>query len=317
MLNSAFQFEWLSSETIEPFKLLAPTGLDQALALRGPLNRWQAPGCHALGVQLLGIPVGLLLLQTRGSIWKRTAEAISLAIAEPFRRRGLATRMIENVVQSCKAAGIRCLSLSYPLAHPFEQAMARLCRPENGWQHAGGTLLYRCRTAEVPAFLESLRPFSRRLWDRHALSCVPYVEISPLQLLKAQLRLRPPGWAIPQMPQRRDSGWGALDPERSQALMQGADLVGWCLCHRISSATHRISIAYVAESLQAQGCLIIPVMQTVDAIARLSPGLPSGQDHAICFGVRVENQPMIRFSERRIRPFSRSTTQTVEMARFT
>lgn len=313
MLSSGFQLEWLTRDTFDTYLLFAPASIDQAPSICCPLRRWQHAGCHALGVSFLGLPIGLLLLQTRGSVLNRSAEVISLAIAESFRRRGLATRLLEATVQACTAAGISLLSLSYPIDNNFAEVMARLCSVEKGWQPTGGTVLYHCSTGDVPAFLNTLRPYSHRLIRRTQLSCVPYMNVTAMQLLKAQLKLRPPKWAVPQLPDARDSGWGTLDPACSQALMQGSELVGWCLCHRISSDAHRISIAYIAESLQSQGHLVIPIIETVNELAKMSEKVSPGMEHSLYFGVRTENKPMVRFSERRIQPHARTTTKTTEM----
>jgi GNAT superfamily N-acetyltransferase len=314
MLNTALRLEWLTTDTLLPYRPLAPAGLDERLGVLGPLRRWQGQGCHALGVNLLGLPLGLLLLQTRGPRWNRTAEAISLAVAERFRRQGMATRLLETALQACRTVGIRSISLSYPVGQATEPAMARLCQQERGWQAVGGTVLYSCRVAEVPAFLASLRPFGERLTSQAQLTCVPYGSLSAMQLLRAQQSLRPPAWAAPPLPRAGTTGWGTLDLERSQGLLDGGALVGWCLCHRISSTAHRITIAYVAESLQSRGCLVLPVMKAVEALVIPTPLVSYGPEHGIRFGVRLDNGPMLRFAERRILPFAQSITQTMEMS---
>lgn len=315
MLNTALRLDWLTAETLLPYRPLAPAGIDAQLEVLGPLRPWQRQGCHALGVNLLGLPLGLLLLQTRGTRWGRTAEVISLAVAERFRRQGLATRLLDTVLQACDAARIRLISLSYPLGQSSEPAMARLCHPARGWQAVGGTVLYSCRVAEVPAFLASLRPFAERLATQAPLTCVAYGSLAGAQLRRAQSRLRPPRWATPPLPKSTASGWGALDLECSQALVLGGAVVGWCLCHRISSTAHRITIAYVAENLQSRGFLVLPVLGAVQALATPTSGVAYGPDHGIRFGVRLDNGPMIRFAERRIQPFAQAITQTTEMAR--
>jgi GNAT superfamily N-acetyltransferase len=311
-LQSGLQLEWLTSQTLDRFRPFLPAGLDGQVHLQGKPRFWQAPGCYGLAVSLLGLPLGLLLVQIRGPFWGRNAEVISLMVAERFRRRGLATWLLDTAQKALAKAGCRELRLSYPKMEEIEPAMLRLCADERGWQAAGGTLLYSCNVGDVPAFLASLSSYNDRLLAAWPLACIAYGDLTEQQLRRSLRRLKPPGWAHPPLPKTTEEGWGQLDPQLSKGLLLGDELVGWCLCHRISGTAHRITVAYVGEAYQSKGWMVVPLLKTVAAVEAWNASTDRNPDHGIRFGIRDENIAMLRFAERRIKPFAIKATLTVE-----
>ena len=311
-VTAALELKWLSNATMEPYQALLPEGTGSQLQIQGEPRRWQEAGRHALAINLLGLPLGLILMQTKGPPWSRNAEVISLVVAERFRRRGLGRQLLESARQSLANAGCRQLQLAYPQREEVEAAMVRLCAPERGWRPAGNTVLYSCSTAEVPSFVASLKPVELRLKAGVQLTCINYGDLSERQFRQARQHLKPPDWAKPPQPGRPSECWGELDATISQGLLLNDALVGWCLCHRIASKSHRITVAYVGEAYQRKGWMVIPVLKTVEALATWNAQTGNNPEHGIRFGVRGDNKEMIEFAERRIKPYARKTTLSLD-----
>jgi GNAT superfamily N-acetyltransferase len=233
-------------------------------------------------------------------------------VAERFRRRGLATHLLDNTRATLAKAGCRELRLAYPKSEALEPAMLKLCSNERGWQPSDGTVLYSCTVAEVPAFVASLKPYVDRFTALAPLHCIAYRDLNAQQVRQAVRQWKPPYWAVPPIPGERSDGWGTFDDLISQGLLLNDALVGWCLCHRISETAHRMTVAYVGETFQRKGWMMLPVLKAVQTLEDWNAQQGKNPDHGIRFGVQAKNKAMIHFAERRIKPFALKTTLTVE-----
>jgi ribosomal protein S18 acetylase RimI-like enzyme len=101
-----------------------------------------------------------------------------------------------------------------------------------------------------------------------------------------------------------DSG-EPLEPITSLALRRRGETVGWFLTHRLAPDTVRYTSQWVREDCRASGCA---VGLLAAAIRRQVAAL--GLDSRVVFAVRVENRPMVRFLERRLRPYLAALVET-------
>jgi hypothetical protein len=212
-------------------------------------------------------------------------------------------------------AGCRQLRLSYPKTEEAEDAVLALCAPKRGWVESSKTLLYSCESANIEEFVSSLKRYGDRMYSKSPLQCITYEDLTDDQIRQAVRHLNPPSWAWPPKPHQKTEGIGILDGQISQGLLMNNTLVGWCICHRITDKAHRITNAYVGTCYQHKGWMLLPILRSLEVLKEKINSADKKPEHNIRFGIQRENKQMIDFAEKRIKPFSKNTTETVELTK--
>ena len=151
--------DWLT-----PDQTCAYTGLTtEALALALPTitvpNHEPAPATklHAAGTSFAGLPAALAVVRcSSGS----ALEVLSLVVAEPFRRLGLAGNMLAWLGREAQWLHCSTLILSFPSDHSSSATMERLTSHSQGWSHAPGLRLVHFDRKGLEALLERVDPIA-------------------------------------------------------------------------------------------------------------------------------------------------------------
>ena len=157
---------WLTPEQAGPYAHLTTETL--ALALAGITTPGAGAGLHkdelvAAGLTFAGLPAALAV--GRLSNARPGLELLSLVVAEPFRRLGLARQLLAWLQAEARRLGWLSLNLSYPLGHGSTPAMTRLTAPNLGWQRSPGLRLIHLDRAGGQALVTRLAPLAAH-WQR-------------------------------------------------------------------------------------------------------------------------------------------------------
>jgi len=281
---------WLSSEQARPFAHLTTASL--AVAFDGfVVPTAQAPmstdALLAAGQTFAGLPAALAVVKQapHGAL-----EMISLAVAEPFRRLGLARQLLHWLQAEAQRLGCTSLSLSYPLAHGSTAAMERLTA---GWQHSPGLRLVHSDRAGGAALVRKLTPLALR-WRRSGrFSLVRWKAMgADLRLRLEQQQGQAPPWA---WPASADTALWQRDDLISQVLLDRGVVIGWLIAHRVGRSLFRVTQWWVAPEWQGRGVALVLLHQAVaDAL------LAQPEYLSISFGVAAASGAMLRICHRHL-----------------
>jgi hypothetical protein len=295
---------WLTQEELEDFALLAPKGILSGLSVAGSPKYSLKTKSYAIGKRLAILPVGLLLVRVEGRPWNRYAEILLLTVSAPFWKRGIATEMMHECINGLNRAGVKVISVSYPIGTASEIAMTKLTHESKGWRYGIVTSLYSTGEHGAEAFVERYQPTSTQLAVRNKIEIAGYNSCSPREIKKAMNDLRPPEWAL--LPARESEGnsgaWGSFNPLTSVILRRRNEIIGWSVCHKTGDNIHRITVAYVSKELQKNGTLLIAIVASVQSILQQHRGIASASLN-IRFGVFSTNIGMMNFTRRKIEEF--------------
>ena len=293
-LSACAMTRWLSPEQARPFAHLTTPSL--ALALDGlvvPAALPVAPtdALLAAGQSFAGLPAVLAIVkQTRHD----ALEVISLAVAEPFRRLGLARQLLLWLQAEAQRLGVQSLSLSYPLAHASTAAMERLT---NGWNHSPGLRLVHLDRTGGTALVQRLTPLAAR-WQRSGrFALVRWQAMGPdlhHQLERVQQQAPPWAWSA-----TADAALGQRDDRISQVLLEREAVVGWLVAHRVGLSLFRVTQWWVSPEWQGRGLALVLLRQAVADALQAQPVYQSG-----CFGVGAGSEEMLQICRRHLEPLA-------------
>ncbi|MBM5808366.1 MAG: GNAT family N-acetyltransferase [Cyanobacteria bacterium M_surface_9_m1_291] len=289
---------WLAPEQARPFAHLTTASL--AVALDGlVVPTAQAPtpadALFAAGQTFAGLPAALAVVK---QTTHDALEVISLAVAEPFRRLGLARQLLLWLQAEAKRLGLQSLSLSYPLGHASTAAMERLTR---GWHHSPGLRLVHFDRAGAEAVVQPLAPLAAR-WQRSSrFALVRWQDIdADLQCRLELLQQQAPSWA---WSAAADAALGQRDVEISQVLLDREAVVGWLVAHRVGLSLFRVTQWWVAPEWRGRGLAVLLLYQAIAESLNAHPPYES-----FCFGVGAGSEEMLKICRRRLEPLA-STVQ--------
>ena len=247
----------------------------------------------AAGLTFAGLPAALAVVKLTTH---NTLEVISLAVAEPFRRLGLARQLLLWLQSETQRLGVQSLTLSYPLAHASTSAMGRLTAD---WHHSPGLRLVHLNRTGGAALVQMLTPLANR-WLRSGRYALVHWQAMDSEL-QHRLDLRQqqaPSWA---WSATADAALGQLDTRISQVLLDRQSVVGWLVAHRVGRSLLRVSQWWIIPEWRGHGLALLLLHQAVVDALKAQPSYLSG-----CFGVATSNAKMLNISHRYLEPLATS-----------
>ncbi|MBP2298272.1 GNAT family N-acetyltransferase [Azospirillum picis] len=255
-------------------------------------------------------PVGLALSAvTPGRPLEEGEQTLlSLVVARPWRRRGLALRLLAALEDALPALGVARLGASYSSRLPAAAAFAATLRAA-GWPEPEATRLRICGAVRdtVAVFrnrdslLARLQADGFRLWSWRQRG----VEAEALARTLID-RGEAPAWAQPQH-------WsGTLDPDLS-LVIGGADgmVAGWALCvHQPALARWFFPVGWVRPPYDRRGWLMGTYAAGAERVAERHGG-----DAVAVIETASEQAGMWRLFERRFQPHAHWTDRMMASAR--
>ena len=288
---------WLTAEDAHAYSGLTT----EALALALPtitipnLEGATATKIHAAGSKFAGLPAAFAVVRcSSGS----ALEILSLVVAEPFRRLGLASNLLAWLGNEAQQLHCSSLILSYPRDHANTQAMERLTPTRQGWSHEPGLRLVHLDRKGLEALLERVNPIGVQCKRSKRFRVVAWSALSPPQhqLLNAVEQV--PQWARPNHSGNSDE-LGAIDSAVSQVLLDQEQPMGWLLAHRVGRSRIRVTAWWIRPGLQGRG---FGLMLLKPAIAKALQCQPI---YTVCsFGIASDNVSMLRLSRKQLEPIS-------------
>lgn len=218
-----------------------------------------------------------------------SAELLSLYVQPPHRGRGVGSALLANLERALAGQGVAALDLVYrdewSDAAQLERILARA-----GWMPPVARMLL-CKAtttsiAAAPWLAENRMPAG--------FSVFPWVELSAAEKQAILARQAHEPW-FPQVltPFQEEQ---RLEPLNSLGLRHEDEVVGWMVTHRLAPDTIQYTSLFVRPPFQGLG-RAVPLLAA--AIRRqCETDILNG-----IFQVEVANQPMVRFVERRMRPY--------------
>lgn len=294
---------WLVPEQACTFAHLTTPSL--ALALDGVVDPDGSPSAPtdalmAAGQTFAGLPAAMAVVRQSPDA---ALEVISLAVAEPFRRLGLARQLLLWLQAEALRLGFMSLSLSYPLAHASTAAMKRLTA---AWQHSPGLRLVHLDRAAAAALVQRLSPLALRWLRSGRFSLVSWQAMGADLRCRLQQRLeQAPSWA---WPASADTALGQRDDQISQVLLDHDVVIGWLIAHRVGRSLFRVTQWWVAPDWQGRGVALVLLHQAVADALLAQPVYLSGS-----FGVAAASEEMLQICRRHLEPLA-STVQANQLA---
>jgi len=309
--------QWLDEEQLETYQQLLPRGLeDQLKHLRSP-TFFRHTGVFVLGCSLFNLPVGACLIQIQLINRKQIAEIISIAVGKIFQGKGFGSLLMRELIQRLKRFHIEQLEISIPSSSEHYQQLSELTNSTKGWIEKGSTTLYSIPTRLNPEFQAKFTSINARHSKHYKISFVALPNNNQkLKLLNRKLQA--PGWA--ELPidnaGKGYTPWGTFERNLSCLLKVNNDVMGWCICHRISSYSHRITVAYVDSSLQKKGLMMLVICEAVQRIYQFAVDNSLLHQHTTKFGVLSTNPKMLRVAERHLESLSSGSILTTKKILF-
>jgi len=299
---------------------------DERDPLSVPKEPLTAGAVRAWGVRLQNEPVGLLVATIElwsesdrglpGAEARRLAlDVVSLAVREPFRRRGIATSLLNTASAWAQQQRMAVILTTMPLERPGTAAIERLTATKGGWEDRPGIIL---ATMTSPSKVEPLLRRFQRIGQRYRIQMGYHIGAYPSELTPA-LKQRVedasiPAWAQLTNPSEGVFGDAPLDRKYSRLLWRADKVIGWLVCHRPQPDLLRYTTGWVDKPWQRRGGFFVLLADVIKA-AHFQTGPPSvvGGDgpHQIqqgtpiargCFGFKVENYLIRELVEKHFRP---------------
>lgn len=289
---------WLTPEQAAPFGTLTTEALALVLpSVRQPLTtpRPQLDGSYlAAGLHFAGMPAALAVLSLGV---QSEARLQSLMVAPPCRRLGLATKLMNWIIDEAKQHGWSSLTVSYPLDHPGTAAMQRLTRSELGWQHQPGLRLVHLDRQGGQALVDRLAPLAAH-WQRGGrFKLLRWDALAPAEQAQLGARLQAPSWVWPLRDESQGVLIGELDADNSLVLLDHLEPAGWLIAHRVGSELFKVSQWWIVPQLQGRGVALQLLHRAVAGALACRPTY----QHAV-FGMDPHSKAMNHFSRQQIEP---------------
>lgn len=256
MLNSPIyeilNLKELSPELLEAygrlqfvFKQSSPKPID----LFDPKNH----SIYALGASVDGVPVGLLLMTTSSKI--KVADVKSLFIAEPYRRKGIGSQLLQRAFQQLHQEDYGYLFAVYPEAWEETPGIETFLH-RNGF--SGKTLFEAEFLFEYDKFKPDwlMREYS---WPKD-LKVFPWREVSYQDVAALKDRFNRGDAPAALHPFREDSSFESLN---SLGLRYEGTIVGWMITQRVTPSIIDYSNLFIEYEFQKKG---YSIQLLVDAI---------------------------------------------------
>lgn len=200
-----------------------------------------------------GTTVGLALAERPVAGEADEPQLLSVFVATPARRRGIARALVAAVEEEARDRGFTELSTIYTTGKAGIEWMDRIF-DQRGWQPpAPGSVSVRFRPANAlasPAF----EPRHLRLYSR-GLEIFPWSELTAEEERRMRESNAARRWIEPALePWQFDPA--ALDDSSVGARYRGREVVGWVLNHSVAPGLVRFSISFMRRDLSRAGRIL-------------------------------------------------------------
>ncbi len=244
-----------------------------------------APGSPtvAVGVSYEGRSIGLGLAELLSD--GRSGNILSVFVVPDHRNRGIGTALIGRLEGELQTRGCTQLELVYSLDAPATPAIERILE-KWGWSAPQPRMLL-ChgdrRILEAPWIGRARLPVG--------FSIFPWSELTAddRSAMRRQQDFQP--WYPEALSPFQDEGMA--EPGSSLGLRHQGQVVGWLITHRVSSMLIRYHSLFIRADLRRRGC-VLPLL--AEAFRRQTQH--HGLDSLTSCGIRLDNQPVVRFARR-------------------
>ena len=270
------------------FEALAP--FEMRDVLRGLAS---LPRVHAFGAQLIGRPIGLVMVVRDGAGTQRTGRLLALTVARAYRRIGVGRALFAAACDELAAQGVERISCAYAFDSADGLRAAEAFFAATAWEPPETTMVH-CSADE--SFLAS--PLLRELAPLPPEYAVcDWIDVTPAERESIRVRQRAEPWYPPELDPFH------FEPEmeivNSLALRYRGEVVGWLLTTRTSSQTMYYRCLFVRDDLARLGRGLTLLTEAIrrhwDAIGR-KPG--AGE-----WSTPTSLPRMIRFIKRHLQPY--------------
>ncbi len=240
----------------------------------------------SLAAELGGEPVGIA--QAARTTETEVARLQAVVVSEPFRRRGIATALVDALASRLANDGVRRIEAYYDARRGNVTIVEALLRKVGfDWPYA---------TAAIGIGT------ARMLQARWAGACPrPGDQMVPWTILEAAAGyLRSAAWYPPTLGPFAEEPY---EPLNSMGLIVDRRVVGWCITHRVAPETIRYSRLFVHPEYRIGQRGLALLVRAIEA--QVAAGITYGK-----FSVRTDNHPMIGFVRRRLAPYLDSLEET-------
>lgn len=264
----------------------------------------------AAGIRFAGLPAGLVVLRQDLLHDPTAVRLLSLAVAAPLRRLGLARELMAWLLQQAPSLGWTSLSLSYPLNHDCTAAMQKLTASAAGWRQSDGLQLVHLDRQGGGRLLQRLEAAVVRAGRSSRLGLMEWRELPERSRQELGPLLQAPKWAWPAADDGHDP-LQSLDVEISTVLLDGGQPAGWLMAHRVGERLFRVSQWWVNPGLQSPGAALLLLHHAIKGALSSPVGYTMG-----CFGMEPRNTLAIRLCARKFLPVASGISQQrhVELA---
>lgn len=270
-----------------PAEFARMTSAAQAALLRDLLP---AGPMIAVGAREDGWPVGLGV--ARAGAAGGVGEVLSLFVAPAHQGKGIGGRLLEALEGELAARDCAVAELAYSTLGRSVTALEKLLRRRE-WSEPEAQLLL----AQIHAGILEARWIQRCVSAPAPFTLFPWTELTDAErasMAAFQAEVTPALWPLEET--------APCDPHGSLGLRHGDEIAGWLLTHRVPQSEPpliRFTMLFVRERWRTS---MLSFLLVAEAARRLF--VAYGAKAQASLAVQVENTPMRRVLERKIRPWT-------------
>jgi len=279
--QSKYEFKFiphLDLETALKFDAFTFPKLSQNHQIKGQLMATTA----SLGQELVGMAIA--------DIQANFAEVISLFVSENHRQRGIATQLVAGMEQGLTQGKIKLVQFGYRSNWQSVAIIERILQKQAWATPVIARIVCKsdARIAQAPWLHKYKLP--------PKFTIFPWSELTTSEKKKLQKASWYPKNLTPFQEENK------LEYANSLGMRYGGEVVGWIVTHRTAPHTIQYTSLFVKQQFQPFGRAIFLLAESIKL--QLANGTPN-----YVFMVDMDHQQMMRFVERRLKPFLTSIVE--------
>jgi len=286
---------WLASKNANAFRHLTTPALARALSGVNPPGSNTSsllPGyLLAAGAFFANTPAALAVLRPGSD---QSVDILSIVVAKPFRRLGLARDLLRWIQVQALHLGWRSITVSYSLGQDSSKGMSCLIDSMPGWQCTEGLRVVRFSRDGGYALIRRMAPLVQRMHRTGRFSLLPWSSVTADVKQKLGEQLQPPPGFRP-LSFDESTPIEQIDEDASTLMLDSGNPVGWLFAHRVGTTLFRVSRWWVVPAHQGKGDSLLMLDRAVRQSLSSQRVYLSG-----CFGIAPNNSIMLRLSRRHI-----------------
>jgi GNAT superfamily N-acetyltransferase len=255
------------------------------------------PDLIAVAASIGGHPIGFALAAIREDD-RRIVDVCSVIVAPAHRRRGIATAILQRLEEEAGIARCQALVGKYMTDRPSTAAVEALLR-KSGWSQAERRMLF-CES-DFATITQAAWMHQRDFPDGYEPFLWATLTAAEREDILERQRRNP--W----FPETLTPFWmeDSIEPVSSLGLRYRGEIAGWCISHRVNIDTIRYSRLFVRREFQG-------LARAIPLLARSIYCHENTEVDKAIFDVAAPNALMLRFVERRMKPYLKSMYWSVQ-----